>query len=66
MVNWYKVAGIVLIVLGIFFLLGGMVVVSAREVVHSPPLWIPAMGIVMIVVGVYLYYLGSKRQKKGV
>ena len=67
MVNWYKIAGIVLTILGIFILLGGMLVVVAREAIHYiTPLWVPALAIVMIAVGVYLYYLGIKRQKKGV
>ena len=76
MVNWLKIAGIVLIVLGILIFFAGLMVVFVYsepseglpyEPFAGPPWWVSPLGIVMIVVGAYLYYLGKrKEEKKGV
>ena len=70
MVNWLKIAGIVLIVLGIPTFFAGL---SVMLISHEPPgstviglpWWVSPMGIAMIVAGAYLYYLGVKKMKKG-
>ena len=66
-VNWFKVAGIALMVLGVLLIISGTIVgmsfVGGETVVHQVPLWVPALGIVMLVAGLYLYYLGRKKMK---
>ena len=61
-----------LIILGILtiVLLGlTFVVISPLHqgaTVLYPPWWVYALGIAMIVIGIYLYYLGRKKEKKEV
>ncbi len=71
MVNWLKAAGVVLIVIGILTVLAGLTVavISAEppeDRVISAPWYVSVLGIVMIAVGLYFYYLGMKKRKKGV
>lgn len=71
MVNWLKVAGIVLIVIGILTFFAGLTVmvisaVRPETTIIGSPWWVSPLGLAMIVVGAYLYYLGIKKTKKGV
>jgi amino acid transporter len=70
MVNWLKVAGIALMVLGILTFFVGLTVVMVYsepseelpyEPFAGPPWWVSPVGIVMIAVGAYLHYLGGKK-----
>jgi uncharacterized membrane protein len=72
MVNWLKVSGIVLMILGILIIVAGFLSFAVISPWHQgatvigPPLWVFPLGIAMIVIGVYLYYLGKSKEKKGV
>jgi len=70
MVNWLKVAGIALIVIGVILVLGSPVVIytaeSGQVVIDVLGYYVvTAVGIALIVVGVLLYYLGRRKEKKG-
>jgi len=66
MVNWLKVAGVALIVLGIIVVFGNPVVVHYDgENDYSYMYGTVSLGIALIAIGLYLYYLGS-RKKKGI
>jgi hypothetical protein len=75
MVDWLKDAGIALMVLGILTTITGLMVVVVYsepseglpyEPIVGPPWWISPLGIAMIGVGAYLYYLGKRKEEKGV
>ena len=72
MANWYKIAGIILIVLGIVIIIGSpiMIITPGDETENHP--WETdatafyvgvGLGIVLIVVGIFLYYIGHKKEK---
>lgn len=64
--NLSRLTGVLLIVAGlIVFFLGSSVAMVGEEVI-GPFYGLMALGVVAIAVGVYLYYLGKKEQKKGV
>jgi len=72
--SWLKTTGIILIVLGIVIVIMNPVVVYSGEDSRDHPwetdatgFYVQAgLGIVLITVGVFLYYLGRKKEKKGV
>ncbi|HEX9907042.1 MAG TPA: hypothetical protein VGB78_01055 [Thermoplasmata archaeon] len=73
MVNWLKVSGVLLMVLGILILLVGSMsnaiyIDDSEELPYEkgfgPPLWIFPLGIAMTALGAYLYYLGRRKEKK--
>jgi protein-S-isoprenylcysteine O-methyltransferase Ste14 len=65
-VRLHNVAVVVLLVLGIFFIFASMIVVYDGVAFHTAPLWVPVLGVVMLVAGMCLLFYGSWKQKKGV
>jgi len=70
MTNWYKIAGIVLIILGIVVIIGSPLVIITPGTENHP--WETdatifyvgvGLGILLIVVGILLYYVGTKKEK---
>jgi len=75
MVNWLKVLGIALMVIGVIILLGSFVVIvyTPSEDSHAFPradvtgyYAEGALGIALILAGIYLYYLGMKKEERRV
>lgn len=75
MVNWLKVSGIVLMVIGVIILLGSSLVIvyTPSEDSHTFPradvtgIYVGGvLGIPLFLVGLFLYYFGTKKEKKSV
>jgi protein-S-isoprenylcysteine O-methyltransferase Ste14 len=54
--DWYKRAAAVLAVLGFFLSFGGYVLEPSGNVGTLFPVWVQTLGLVMMVVGAWLYF----------
>jgi hypothetical protein len=67
--NWLKIAGIAIIVLGIVLVVAWCALpshVTPPGGFTEPPIIILDLGVVMIPIGVCLFYLGRRKKRKGV
>jgi hypothetical protein len=66
MADWHKVAGIPIIALGIILVIAWLALPSTYAPYggfSEPPIIILDLGVVMIPIGVFLFYLGHRKEE---